>query len=207
MKKGFFVIAFLFIFQSFFLYREFSINHKLNKTLEQNYPVQSQSVCDSVLNIYKPESVTVYDGKPAKVDFDSMPELRNFYTLITEEASKGPNFAGHFTFIQWGCGTSCLSYAIVDAISGKIVLFKPVLENSIPSYNVNSRLLTFNEKDEFRHLEGKNFKEIINLMDIESGKLREYYEFLEEESGKTWLYRLCSENVLDGIYSLDEINL
>ena len=207
MKKGFFIIAFLFLFQSFFLYKEFSINHKLNKTIEQRYSVKSQSVCDSILNIYKPESVTIYDGKPVKVDFDSMPELRNFYTIMTEEASKGPNFAGHFTFIKWGCGTSCLSYAIVDAISGKIVLFKPVLENLVPSYNVNSKLLTFNEKDEFRHLEGKNLKEIINSMDLESGKLREYYELIEEESGKIWLYRLCSENILDGIYSLDEINL
>lgn len=207
MKKGFFVIAFLFLFQSFFLYKEFLINNKLNKTIEQKYPVQSQSVCDSILNIYKPEPATIYDGEPAKVNFNSMPELKNFYTLITEEASMGPNFAGHFTFIEWGCGISCLSYAIVDAISGKIVLFKPVLENSIPSYNVNSKLLTFNEKNEFNHLKGKNLKEIIDLMDTESGKLREYYELIEEKNGEVWLYRLCSENVLDGIYSLDEINL
>lgn len=206
MKRGFFVIAFLFLLQSFFLYKEFSINHKLNKVIEQKHLVKSQSVCDSILNFYKPEPVIVYNGKPAKVDFDSMPELSNFYTLITEGISKGPNFAGHFTFIQWGCGTSCLSFAIVDAISGKIVLYKPVIENLVPSYNVNSRLLIFNEKNEFKHLEDKSLKEIVNSVDIESGKLREYYELVEEESGEVWLYRLCSENVLDGIYLLDEAN-
>jgi len=207
MKRGFFIIAFLFLLQSFFLYKEFSINHKLNKVIEQKHLIKSQSVCDSILNFYKSESVNFYNDKPAKVNFDSMPELKNFRTVITEEASKGPNFAGHFTFIQWGCGTSCLSYAIVDAISGKIVLYKPVIENLIPSYNVKSRILTFNEKNEFKYLEDKSLKEIVNSADTESGKLREYYELIEEESGEIWLYRLCSENVLDGIYLLDEISL
>lgn len=207
MKRGFLIIAFLFLLQSLFLYKEFSINHKLNEIIKQKYLVKSQSVCDSILNFYKPELVDVYNDKPAKVDFDSMPELKNFRTVITEEASKGPNFAGHFTFMRWGCGTSCLSYAIVDAISGKIVLYNPVIENLIPSYNVNSRVLTFNEKSEFKDLEGKSLKEIVSSVDTESGKLREYYELIEEESGKIWLYRLCSENVLDGIYSLDGINL
>ena len=32
----------------------------------------------------------------------------------------GPNFAGHYFVIQWGCGTSCLMMVIVDALTGKI---------------------------------------------------------------------------------------
>ena len=209
MKRGIFIIVlfFIFILQSFFLYKEFAINRKLDKTIKQESLIKSQSVCDSILNFYKSKPIAAYNEKPVKVDFDSMPELNSFHTVITEEAAKGPNFAGHFTFIKWGCGTSCLSYAIVDAISGKIVLYEPVIENLIPSYAINSRILVFNEKNEFKHLEGKSLNEIISFIDTESGKLREYYEFVEENNDKFWLYRLCSENVLDGIYLLDKDNL
>ena len=32
----------------------------------------------------------------------------------------GPNFAGHYFVIQWGCGSSCLMMAVVDASTGRI---------------------------------------------------------------------------------------
>jgi hypothetical protein len=32
----------------------------------------------------------------------------------------GPNFAGHYIVVQWGCGTSCVMMVIVDALTGKI---------------------------------------------------------------------------------------
>lgn len=37
------------------------------------------------------------------------------------EATKGPvNFAGHYHLAVWGCGTSCTTGAVVDALSGQI---------------------------------------------------------------------------------------
>jgi hypothetical protein len=33
---------------------------------------------------------------------------------------KGPNFAGHYFVIRWGCGSDCLMMAIVDAETGKV---------------------------------------------------------------------------------------
>ncbi len=36
---------------------------------------------------------------------------------ITE---RGPNFAGHFFVIRWGCGSDCLMMAIVDARTGEV---------------------------------------------------------------------------------------
>jgi hypothetical protein len=34
--------------------------------------------------------------------------------------SSGPNFAGHYLVIRWGCGTNCMMMAIVDARSGRV---------------------------------------------------------------------------------------
>ena len=32
----------------------------------------------------------------------------------------GPNFAGHYFAIRWGCGSQCVSMAIVDAKTGMV---------------------------------------------------------------------------------------
>lgn len=32
----------------------------------------------------------------------------------------GPNFAGHYFVIRWGCGSNCLIMAVVDARTGKV---------------------------------------------------------------------------------------
>jgi hypothetical protein len=43
---------------------------------------------------------------------------RTFHTVIRDAAQSGPNFAGHFTLAEWGCGAGCVSMAIVDAKTG-----------------------------------------------------------------------------------------
>jgi hypothetical protein len=43
-----------------------------------------------------------------------------FRTVIREAAKKGPNFAGHYTIADWGCGTACESLATIDAESGAV---------------------------------------------------------------------------------------
>ncbi len=48
-------------------------------------------------------------------------EARLFRTVIRDAAAAGPNFAGHYTVAVWGCGASCTSAAIVDAVSGRVV--------------------------------------------------------------------------------------
>ncbi len=62
----------------------------------------------------------VFKGKPARVDFRSDPVARRFRTRLTAGAAKGPNFAGRFTVVVWGCGTACESVAIIDAKSGRV---------------------------------------------------------------------------------------
>jgi hypothetical protein len=50
------------------------------------------------------------------------PGKRLYKTVIRREAASGPNFAGHYTVIQWGCGTECIRAVIVDAITGNVLL-------------------------------------------------------------------------------------
>lgn len=78
----------------------------------------------------------VFTGTPASPLFQR-PEERRYRTAILNGVKKGygvleepggrdrpgPNFAGHYIVIQWGCGTECLQYAIVDARTGRI--FQP----------------------------------------------------------------------------------
>jgi hypothetical protein len=60
-----------------------------------------------------------FHGKPAAVVFQRAEE-RRFRTVIRSGAESGPNFAGHDTIVEWGCGTECFQAAIVDAKTGQI---------------------------------------------------------------------------------------
>lgn len=47
----------------------------------------------------------------------------NYRTRIVEGLRKGPNFAGHYSLIEIGCGTSCLFAYLADARSGQVFSF------------------------------------------------------------------------------------
>ncbi len=57
--------------------------------------------------------------KPVPVVLKGNPEARLYRSVLREGAAKGPNFAGRYTIVQWGCGAGCVDWAIVDAITGK----------------------------------------------------------------------------------------
>ena len=41
-------------------------------------------------------------------------------TRLSEALSDGVNFAGHYIVAGWGCGTGCISGAVIDARNGKV---------------------------------------------------------------------------------------
>ncbi len=61
----------------------------------------------------------IFKGKPAAPKLVSKSQ-RRFRTQILDGAGKGPNFAGRYTIVQWGCGASCVSSVIVDARTGAV---------------------------------------------------------------------------------------
>ena len=60
-----------------------------------------------------------FTAKPAMPKLNR-PGYRLFRTKIREGAAKGPNFAGYLTVAEWGCGSGCVSIAVVDARNGRI---------------------------------------------------------------------------------------
>lgn len=108
--------------------------------------------------------------KPAAADFNTNANARRFQSAIRDGVKRGPNFAGHYTVITWGCGTMCQSFVIVDSITGEIFsspfvtstgickrldsnllivdpITSDVLENSkIPKW-LTSRYYKWNEKE------------------------------------------------------------
>jgi hypothetical protein len=74
-----------------------------------------------------PAAPSNHAGPPAKPAVDSA-EARTFRTRLREGERLGPNFAGHYTVVGWGCGSACIQFAIVDAQNGR-VFFDPTLKS------------------------------------------------------------------------------
>ena len=61
----------------------------------------------------------IYRGKPAPVRLES-PKAKLYRTVLRKGAKGGPNFAGHYTVIAWGCGLDSFELAVVGAMTGKV---------------------------------------------------------------------------------------
>ena len=72
----------------------------------------------------------IYRGRPAAVRLDSS-RARMFRTRLREDTRGGPNFAGRYAFVFWGCGTGCAQSGVVDLKTGR-VYFPPLGYHDIP---------------------------------------------------------------------------
>ncbi len=59
-------------------------------------------------------------GTPSPVDLRSHPKARLFRTMLRNGAKTGPNFAGYYTIVHWGCGSDCRMIAVVDCRNGRV---------------------------------------------------------------------------------------
>ena len=88
----------------------------------------------------------IYKGQLAKPNFRTDQSAKTFITRIQDGCKEmGVNFAGHYTIVEWGCGTQCLNFAIVDRISGKII-FSQFQSDTIEGhfgidYRIDSRMI------------------------------------------------------------------
>ena len=61
------------------------------------------------------------EAKKAKaINFRQSPDARSFRTRLTQAIRGDVNFAGHYIVAGWGCGTGCVSGAIIDARNGYV---------------------------------------------------------------------------------------
>jgi hypothetical protein len=93
-----------------------------------------------------------FKGPPARPILNT-PHQRAYRTVIREAAKNGPNFAGHWTIAEAGCGSDCAVFAMVNEVTGE-TLDKPFPQITFPpmfdyvdtsrladTHRVDSRLL------------------------------------------------------------------
>lgn len=66
--------------------------------------------------------IGTFKGKPSPPVLSS-PDAHQFRTKIREGVAKGVVFAGHYEVAVWGCDSGCLSFAVIDALTGKVTFF------------------------------------------------------------------------------------
>gem|GEM_PF-914062 len=101
-----------------------------------------------------PATATPEESFTKTIDFSTNPDALWFKTKITEAIKNGVNFAGHYTFAQWGCGSGCLEAAIIDARDGRVSTFGILSENlGYPAYAPDgSEVFSFSFKKDSRLL-------------------------------------------------------
>jgi hypothetical protein len=156
----------------------------------------------------------VFKGTPARPIL-ATPDERRFRTVITQGMTKGwgaedgtsgkepviagPNFAGHYVIVRWGCGSPCLMMAIVDSVSGRV--FSPPFHHGpghsyfqLPwafpakplTYRIDSRLLITNvcESDKTGQTNGRPT--------YEAQTCGTHY-FVMEEEGLRLIYKIIDK--------------
>ena len=69
---------------------------------------------------YAVEDTALGRARPAQVDLASASYGAMYRTKLREGAAAGPEFAGHYTVVLWGCGTGCQIVSVVDARTGRL---------------------------------------------------------------------------------------
>lgn len=65
--------------------------------------------------------VQVYTGKKSPINYSSHRYAKQFKTHINQAYNaKRPDFAGSYSVAEWGCGTACVNYAMIDRKNGKV---------------------------------------------------------------------------------------
>jgi hypothetical protein len=70
-----------------------------------------------------------FDDYPAAAEWDgtraplnlTTPAARLFRTRLLRASREKPNFASHYRVAIWGCGSNCISGAIIDLASGAVL--------------------------------------------------------------------------------------
>lgn len=72
-------------------------------------------------------AIQKFTGRPA-TPLITGGRAQQYRTVIRQRVQAGPNFAGHYTIVSWGCGSTCIGFAIVDALTGRVYLHPTALQ-------------------------------------------------------------------------------
>lgn len=127
---------------------------------------------------------TKFKGQPSAVDLASDPEARRFRTRLREGAEKGPNFAGQYAILEWGCGSGCATIAVVDEENGR-VFFPEINPLAFPDLEEGKKLM-----DQY----GTSYKKSSRLLIVKGipfnkNKVGNYYYIWEAGKFKLIFFR------------------
>jgi len=111
--------------------------------------------------------------KYAELDLKSNKFANNFRTILKEGYSADTaNFAGHYTFVYWGCGTSCQNSLLIDRKTGEI--YDSPNASLGYDFKVDSRMLIVNPPDASGFYDDCSYcKPIIYIFDEQSKTFNE----------------------------------
>ncbi len=78
------------------------------------------------------------------IKLDTHPSGSQFKTRITQANKETPNFAGKYSIVIWGCGTSCQAGVIIDRSTGIIIGYLPFVFEYGYEAKIDSSLLIVN---------------------------------------------------------------
>lgn len=84
-----------------------------------------------------------FRGTPRSPQLKGLTIRRAYRPIIRQEAKRGPNFAGAYTVVTYGCGTGCLAVLVISARTGE-VFTAPAAASYGVSFRRKSRLLVIN---------------------------------------------------------------
>jgi hypothetical protein len=96
----------------------------------------------------------VYKGKFAPVKINSK-WARSYRTMLRDSVREnGVNFAGHYTFAAWGCGTNCNQMAVIDVKTGR-PYFTPGMLSIISGLNQTLEMTEFKSNSRLLKIVGR----------------------------------------------------
>ena len=99
----------------------------------------------------------------AKVDLQSHPKANQYRTHLREAVRRGANFAGRYTLVSWGCGSNCLTVAIIDTTTGA-VYFPPELAFlgvGLDQFEEDSALAKIGNQDPLTYRQNSNLLVVV----------------------------------------------
>ena len=114
---------------------------RADSTPPKSAPAQPPAPRDTIDFEDYPASDSSAVIRPAAVRLETAPYGQMYRTKLREGAARGPNFAGRYTAVTWGCGTSCQILAVVDARTGQLSRETLLLAQGARFYRSSTLLL------------------------------------------------------------------
>ncbi|MFM9027820.1 MAG: hypothetical protein ACKOQ6_07465 [Bacteroidota bacterium] len=115
---------------------------------------------------------TVDHIKSVDMDLNSNQRGKTFRTRL-REGYENPqaNFAGHYTFVEWGCGTTCYQSMIIDRKTGKI--YDGPSASLSYEFRADSRMIIVNPPENGFYQDISYYKPLIFVFDEEKKTFQE----------------------------------